>query len=72
MWRKIKYVTVNKKNAPLKIIDIPVDDIVKWNDIKKDKSLKFKKIDDEEQIEKLVADSISNHLNKAEGTLLTI
>ena len=72
MWRTIKYVTINKNNASLKTVDIPVDGTIKWSDIKKNKSLKFKTIDDEEQIEKLVADGISNHLNQAEGTPLTI
>ena len=52
MWRTIKYVTINKNNASLKTVDIPVDGIIKWSDIKKDKSLKFKTIDDKNQIEK--------------------
>ena len=56
----------------MKTVDIPVNGTVKWSDIKKDKSLKFKTIDDEEQIEKLVADGISNHLNQTEGTQITI
>ena len=63
MLRKIKYVTVNKQNASLKTIYIPVDDTVKWNDNKKDKSLKFKMIDDEDQIENLKIDRNSNQLN---------
>ena len=63
---------MNKNNASLKTVDIPVDGTIKWSDIKKDKSLKFKTIDDEDQIEKLIADGISNHLNQAEGTPLTI
>ena len=50
MWKTIKYVTINKNNASLKIVDIPVDGTIKWSDIKKDKSLKFKTIDDEDQI----------------------
>ena len=39
---------------------------------KKDKSLQFKTIDGEDQIEKLVVDGISNNLNQAEGAPLTI
>ena len=35
MWRTIKYVTGNKQNASLKIIDIPVNGTVKWSEIKK-------------------------------------
>ena len=62
---------VSKQNASLKTINIPADGIVKWNDVNKDKSLKFKnwrcgasrKVD---------SWWISNHLNQAEGTLLTI
>ena len=42
IWRTIKYVMVNKQNASLKTIDILADDTVKWNDVNKDKSLKFK------------------------------
>ena len=72
MWRTIKYVMVNKQNTSLKTINIPVDGTVKWSNIKKDKSLQLKKIDDEDQIEKMVADGISNHPIQAEGTPLTI
>ena len=54
MWKTIKYVTINKNNASLKTVDIPVNGTVKWSDNKKDKSLK------------LVVDGISNHLNQAE------
>ena len=33
---------VSKQNASLKTINIPADGTVKWNDVNKDKSLKFK------------------------------
>ena len=72
MWRAIKYVTININNTYLKTVDISVDGIIKWSDIKKDKSLKFTTIDDEDQIEKLTTDGISNHPNQAEGTPLII
>ena len=48
MWRTIKYTIVKKQKASLKTIDIPVDGTVKWSDIKTDKSLQFKTIDNEE------------------------
>ena len=61
-----------KQNASLKTIDIPVDGIVKWSEMKINKSLKFKTINDEEHLEKLVADGTSNRLHQAECTPLTI
>ena len=72
MWKTIKYVTINKNNASLKTVDIAVDGTIKWSDIKKYKSLKFTTIDDEDQIKKSIADGISNHLNQAEETPITI
>ena len=35
MWNKINYLTAVNKNSSLQTIDIPVDETIKWNDIKK-------------------------------------
>ena len=34
MWNKINYLTAVNKNSSLQTIDIPVDETIKWNDIK--------------------------------------
>ena len=35
MWDKINYLTSDNKNSSLQTIDIPVDENINWNDIKK-------------------------------------
>ena len=36
MWNKINYVTTkNNKHSSLQTIDIPMDENINWNDIKK-------------------------------------
>ena len=56
MWNKINYLTVDNKNSSLQTIDIPIDETIKWNDIKKIP----------------IAERNSHHLNQAQGTPLTI
>ena len=38
MWKKINNLTKPKYNNSIHIIDIPVDALVEWNDIKRKKS----------------------------------
>ena len=72
MWRKIKYLTVTSTRTNLKIIDIPTDTSVQWNDIKSTKSLHFKTIDDPILIDQLITDCNAKYLNQANGIPFTV
>ena len=72
MWNRINYLTADNKNSSLQTIDIPIDEIIKWNDIKKTPNLLFKTVDDPEIMEQVIAEKKSHHLNQAKGTQLTI
>ena len=72
MWKKIRFLTGNFTNAQLQTLDIPEDETIGWNDIKEQRNLLFKTIDDPEVIEKLIIERNAVHLNQAEGTPLTI
>ena len=72
MWNKINYLTSDKTKSSIQTIDIPVDENINWNDIKKNPNLQFKTIDDPEIMEQVIADRNSHHLNQAQGTPLTI
>ena len=39
MWKKINYLTSDKKNSSLQTLDIPVDANTNWNEIQKNKKL---------------------------------
>ena len=56
----------------MQTIDIPIDEKIKWNDIKKTPNLLFKTIDDPEIMEQVIVKRNSHHLNQAQGTPLTI
>ena len=72
MWKKIRFLTENITHAQLQTLDIPEDETIGWNDIKKQRNLLFKTIDDQEVIEKLIIERNTVHLNQAEGTPMTI
>ena len=72
MWKKIRFLTGNFTNAQLQTLDIQVDKSIGWNDIKEQKNLLLKTIDDPEVIEKLIIERNAVHLNQAEGTPMTI
>ena len=72
MWEKKNYLTSDNKNSPLRIIDIPVDTNINWNDIKNTPNLQFKTIDDPEIMEQVITKRNYHHLNQAQGTPLTI
>ena len=72
MRNKINYLTADNKNSSLQIIDIPIDETVKRNDIKKIPNLLFKTVDDPKIMEHVIAERNSKYLNQAQGTPLTI
>ena len=72
IWRKIKYLTVTSARTNLKIIDIPTDTSVQWNDIKSTKNLQFTTIDDPILIYQLIEDRNAKYLNQADGTPFTV
>ena len=72
MWRKIKYLTVTSARKKLKIIDLPTNTSVQWNDIKSIKNLHFKTIDDPILIDQSITDRNAKDLNQADGTLFTV
>ena len=72
MWRKIKYLTVTSTRTNLKIIDIPTDTSVQWNDIKSTKNLHFTTIDDPILIYQLMEDRNAKYLNQVDGTSFTV
>ena len=72
MWNKINYLTADNKNSSLQTINIPIDETIKWNDIKKTPNLLFKTVDDPEIMEQVIAERNAHHLNQAQGTPLTI
>jgi len=63
MWKKINHLTKPKHNNAIHTIDILVDSSVGWNDIKKDKNLQFKTIDNPQLIDKLINERNAQHLN---------
>ena len=69
MWNKINYLTADNKNSSLQTIDIPIDETIKWNDIKKTPNLLFKTVDDQEIMEQVIAE---RNTHQAQGTPLTI
>ena len=71
MWNKINYLTVDNKKLSLQTIDIPVDEIIKWNDLKT-LNLLFNTVDDPEIMEHIIAERNSHHLNQAQVTPLTV
>ena len=56
----------------MQTIDIPIDETIKWNDIKKTPNLLFKTVDDPEIMEQVITERNSHHLNQAQGTPLPI
>ena len=72
MWKKIRFLTGNITQAQLQTLDIPEDETIGWNEIKEQRNLLFKTIDDPEVIEKLIIERNAVHLNQAESTPLTI
>ena len=72
MWKKINNLTKPKHNNAIHTIDIPVDSSVGWNDIKKNKNLQFKTIDDPQLIDKLINERNAHHLNEEQEAPFTI
>ena len=72
MWKKINYLTIDNNKLFLQTIDIPVDQTINWNDIKKIPNLLFKTVDDPEIMEQVIAERNSHHLNQAQGSSLTV
>ena len=71
MWKNINHLTSDKAKSSIQTIDIPVDENINWNDIKKTK-LQFKTIDDPEIMKHVIAERNSRHLNQAQDTPSTI
>ena len=67
MWKRIKYITSNEKKSYIQTINIPCDETIKWNDIKKAKQLRFKTIDDSDVIERPIAERNSKLLVQDKG-----
>ena len=57
-----------RKKFSMQTIDIPCDETIKWNDIKKAKKLRFKMVDNPDLIEILMTESNAQLLNQAEGS----
>ena len=72
MWRIIQFTTSKKTTNSIQTIDIPTDSSMSFNDIKGNKNVKFKTIDNPPPIEELVADHNTHHLNQAQGSPFTI
>lgn len=72
MWRIIQFTTSKKTTNSIQTIDIPTDSSMSFNDIKGNKNVKFKTIDNPPLIEELVADHNTHHLNQAQGSPFTI
>lgn len=69
MWRIIKFLFFLKQKVSIKTVDVTVDNTIDCNTMKKNKELKFKIIDDDERIEKLIA---THHSNQTEGIPLIV
>ena len=72
MWNETNYLTADNKTSSLQTIDIPVDETIKWNEIKKTPNVLFKTVDDPEIMKQVIAEKNSHHLNQTQGTPLTI
>ena len=67
VWRTINYLGSSQTLQNLRTIDIPEDNLIKWNDIKAHKSIKFKKIDDTDLIDNNIAKRNIHHFNQTHG-----
>ena len=72
LWNKINYLIADNKNSSLQTIDIPVDETIKWNNIKETSNLLLKTVDDPEIMEHVMTEKSSHHLNQAQDTPLTV
>lgn len=63
MWKIIKFTTSKKTTTSIQTIDIPTDPYISWNDIKVNKNIKFKTIDDPILVDELLGDCNAHHLN---------
>ena len=72
MWKIIQFTTSKKTTNSIQIIDIPTDLSISLNDIKGNKNVTFKKIDDLILIEELIADCNTHHLDQAQGSPFTV
>ena len=72
MWRIIKFLLFLKQKVSIKTVDVTVDNTIDCNTMKKNKELKFKIIDDDERIEKLIAKRNAHHSNQTEGIPLIV
>ena len=72
MWRIIKFLLFLKQKVSIKTVDVTVDNTIDCNTMKKNKELKFKIIDDDERIEKLIAERNAHHSNQTEGIPLIV
>ena len=58
MWNETNYLTADNKTSSLQTIDIPVDETIKWNEIKKTPNVLFKTVDDPEIMKQVIAEKI--------------
>ena len=72
MWRIIKFLLFLKQKVSIKTVDVTVDNTIDCNTMKKNKELKFKIIDDDERIDKLIAERNAHHSNQTEGIPLIV
>ena len=62
MWNETNYLTADNKTSSLQTIDIPVDETIKWNEIKKTPNVLFKIVDDPEIMKQVIVEKKSHHL----------
>ena len=73
MHRSIKHHTKQKESSGIKFIEISLDDFIPWNSIPSSlPSDQWRKIDNLEEIEKLLASRNKAHLSRSEGTPFTM
>ena len=73
MHRSIKHHTKKKQSSGIKFIEIPLDASIPWNSIPSFlPSDQWRKIDNPEEIEKVLTSRNKAHLSQLEGTLFTI
>ena len=72
IWKWIQFLTGKNTNAQLHTLDIPMDESIGWNEIKEQKTVLSKTIDDQELIKKLIIENNAVDLNQVEGTPMTI
>ena len=67
MQKIIQFTTSKNITNSIQTINIPTDLSISWNNMKVNKNVKFKTIDNPIRIEELVADRNVHHLNQTRG-----